>query len=395
MKIAIIGGGASGLVSAIVNKRKNNEVILIEKNDICGKKILKTGNGRCNYFNEEFTINHYRSDDIDILKKIITEENKEKILKFFDSIGVVPKIKNGCYYPFSNKAETILNSLLIEVNKLNINIICNANVLDINYNNKYIIKLENKEIIADKVVIATGSIASTREKTNFGYEILKKFNHKIIKPLPALVQLVGNETYFKKWAGIRSYVNLSILESNKIIGTSKGEIMLTNYGVSGICVFDLSGRIKRGLNSNKEELLIDFLPCIDNFIEYIEKKDKQLKNRNIFELLEGTLNHKLIEILLEKSKIKKDSKLKEIDKKLLEKTFKKFKLSIIDTKSYLEAQVCSGGIPLSEININTMESLKQKGLYILGELLDVDGDCGGYNLGFAWLSAILMGEDND
>ena len=395
MKIAIIGGGASGLVSAIVNKRKNNEVILIEKNDICGKKILKTGNGRCNYFNEEFTINHYRSDDIDILKKIITEENKEKILKFFDSIGVVPKIKNGCYYPFSNKAETILNSLLIEVNKLNINIICNANVLDINYNNKYLIKLENKEIIADKVVIATGSIASTKEKTNFGYEILKKFNHKIIKPLPALVQLVGNETYFKKWAGIRSYVNLSILESNKIIGTSKGEIMLTNYGVSGICVFDLSGRIKRGLNSNKEELLIDFLPCIDNFIEYIEKKDKQLKNRNIFELLEGTLNHKLIEILLEKSKIKKDSKLKEIDKKLLEKTFKKFKLSIIDTKSYLEAQVCSGGIPLSEININTMESLKQKGLYILGELLDVDGDCGGYNLGFAWLSAILMGEDND
>ena len=395
MKIAIIGGGASGLVSAIVNKRKNNEVILIEKNDICGKKILKTGNGRCNYFNEEFTINHYRSDDIDILKKIITEENKEKILKFFDSIGVVPKIKNGCYYPFSNKAETILNSLLIEVNKLNINIICNANVLDINYNNKYIIKLENKEIIADKVVIATGSIASTKEKTNFGYEILKKFNHKIIKPLPALVQLVGNETYFKKWAGIRSYVNLSILENNKIIGTSKGEIMLTNYGVSGICVFDLSGRIKRGLNSNKEELLIDFLPCIDNFIEYIEKKDKQLKNRNIFELLEGTLNHKLIEILLEKSKIKKDSKLKEIDKKLLEKTFKKFKLSIIDTKSYLEAQVCSGGIPLSEININTMESLKQKGLYILGELLDVDGDCGGYNLGFAWLSAILMGEDND
>ena len=395
MKIAIIGGGASGLVSAIVNKRKNNEVILIEKNDICGKKILKTGNGRCNYFNEEFTINHYRSDDIDILKKIITEENKEKILKFFDSIGVVPKIKNGCYYPFSNKAETILNSLLIEVNKLNINIICNANVLDINYDNKYIIKLENEEIIADKVVIATGSIASTKEKTNFGYEILKKFNHKIIKPLPALVQLVGNETYFKKWAGIRSYVNLSILESNKIIGTSKGEIMLTNYGVSGICVFDLSGRIKRGLNSNKEELLIDFLPCIDNFIEYIEKKDKQLKNRNIFELLEGTLNHKLIEILLEKSKIKKDSKLKEIDKKLLEKTFKKFKLRIIDTKSYLEAQVCSGGIPLSEININTMESLKQKGLYILGELLDVDGDCGGYNLGFAWLSAILMGEDND
>lgn len=395
MKIAIIGGGASGLVSAIVNKRKNNEVILIEKNDICGKKILKTGNGRCNYFNEEFTINHYRSDDIDILKKIITEENKEKILKFFDSIGVVPKIKNGCYYPFSNKAETILNSLLIEVNKLNIDIICNANVLDINYDNKYIIKLENEEIIADKVVIATGSIASTKEKTNFGYEILKKFNHKIIKPLPALVQLVGNETYFKKWAGIRSYVNLSILESNKIIGTSKGEIMLTNYGVSGICVFDLSGRIKRGLNSNKEELLIDFLPCIDNFIEYIEKKDKQLKNRNIFELLEGTLNHKLIEMLLEKSKIKKDSKLKEIDKKLLEKTFKKFKLRIIDTKSYLEAQVCSGGIPLSEININTMESLKQKGLYILGELLDVDGDCGGYNLGFAWLSAILMGEDND
>lgn len=399
MHVVVIGGGASGIVSAITSKRCGCKVTILEQNEKIGKKILKTGNGRCNYFNEDFTINHFRSSNIDVLDKIINKQNIEKVLDFFDSIGIEPKIKNGCYYPFTNKAETVLNSLVNEIERLNINVKCNVNIKDVEYKDKFVIKLESEVIKADKVIIATGSIASTNLKTNFGYEILKKFNHTLVNPLPALVQLMGSETFFKDWAGIRSDVKLKILENDRIIGESSGEAMFTNYGISGICTFDLSGRIKRGIENKKNEyLIIDFLPYVDSFIDYMNSRNNKLSSKNLLELFEGMLNHKLVKILFNQTKININQNWNNLDnreKELINKIFKEFNLKIIDTKSYLEAQVCSGGIKLDEINYKTMESLKQKNLYIIGEVLDVDADCGGYNLGFAWISALLAGGDND
>lgn len=398
MNVVVIGGGASGLVSAIYAARNNNKVTILEKNNVCGKKILVTGNGRCNYFNSDFNISHYRSNNLNILEEIINEENKNKILNFFDSIGIVPKIKNECYYPYSNKAVSIQNGLLLEVQKLNIEIKDNILIDDIEYKNNFKIKTNEGVIEADKVVLATGSIASSKDKINFGYEIIKKFGHSIIKPLPALVKLIGNETYFKEWSGIRSDVYLSLYEDNKKIAESKGEAMFTDYGISGICTLDLSGRVARGLYNNKlEQLKIDFLPYLEeDFITYINERNKKLKNRNLTELFEGMLNYKLVNILLKTIKIdnnKNWNQLNEEEKNKIKNIFKSFNLNITDTKSYQEAQICSGGCPLTEINIKTMESLKQKNLYIVGELLDVDGDCGGYNLGFAWLSGMLAGSD--
>ena len=397
MKVAIIGGGASGLMSAIEACNSNNEVTIYEKNNKCGKKILITGNGRCNYFNDDFTINHYNSNNIDILEKIINNENKSKILKIFESIGIVPKVQNGYYYPISNQASTIQQALIIEAKLRGVNFIYDTDITDITYDNKFVIHTDNNKYYADKLVLATGSKSSPKTGSDgLGYELAQKFGHSIIKPLPSLVQLIGNEKYFKEWAGVRSDVKVTLYENDKYIDEFFGEIQLTDYGVSGICIFQLSSKVVRGLYNNKEVIEINFLPWLKEDInEYFDRRSKLLKGRTISELLDGLLNYKLVNLILKKNNIVNDISyfdLAEKEKNNLFNDLVKFRLEITGSKGFEFSQVCSGGIPLDEININTMESNVQKGLYIVGELLDVDGECGGYNLGFAWLSGILAGQ---
>lgn len=403
--IVVIGGGASGLVAAIQAKTKDNKVIILEKNSTCGKKILITGSGKCNYFNDDFTIDHYRSTNIDLLEKIITEENKTKILHFFDSIGIIPKIKNGYYYPYSNQAITIKEALVLQASILNIDIKTNTTVENIEYiSNKFIITTNNNTIKCDKLILSTGSkSAPITGSDGFSYQTLKKIGHNIINPLPALTPLNCEGNYFKEWNGIRTDVIIKMVENDKIIASSEGEIQLTNTGISGICTFQLSGRIIRGLKDGKKvKVQINFLPFlkyenINDVIKYIDDRNRNLPKRTISQLLDGILNYKLSNLLIKLSKINKDlnwndltnNQKIELSKKLCELT-----LEIKKEYSFEKSQVTSGGIPLNEININTMESLKQKNLYLTGELLDVDGDCGGYNLAFAWISGIIAGSNS-
>lgn len=398
MKVAIIGGGASGLMSAIEACNGKNEVTIYEKNNKCGKKILITGNGRCNYFNDDFTINHYNSNNIDILESIINMDSKNKILNIFDSIGIVSRIQNGYYYPISNQSSTIQQALIIEAKLRGVKFAYDTDITNITYDNKFIIHTNNNEYYADKLVLATGSKSSPKTGSDgLGYELAKHFGHSIIKPLPSLVQLIGNEKYFKDWAGVRSDVKVTLYENDKYVKQVTGEIQLTDYGVSGICIFQLSSKVVRGLyNKNKEVIEINFLPWLDEDIKsYFNKRSNLLKSRTISELLDGLLNYKLVNLVLKKNNIASNISyfdLTDKEKNNLFNDLVKFKLEITGNKGFEFSQVCSGGIPLTEININTMESKKQNGLYIVGELLDVDGECGGYNLGFAWLSGILAGQ---
>ena len=401
--IVIIGGGASGLVAAIFAAKSGKKVCIIEKNNVCGKKILATGNGRCNYWNEEQSILHYRSNNIDLVKEILSNKNKEMILEFFEEIGILPKIKNGYYYPFSNQAITMQKALVLEVEKLNIDIKTNMIIKDIkNIGDKFIILTEDEtNIKADRIILATGSKAAPKTGSDgIGYKISKNFNHSIINPLPALVQLKANESFLKQWEGVRADVAITLIENNKKLAEEKGEIQLTNYGVSGICIFNLSGRVARGLaDGKKEKIEINFLEGLDiksedEFVRWFALRNQKIKNRTIGELLEGVLNYKLVNVLLKRAKLNDKDKWNEIDEKSkikLAKNVIKFDLDIIGTNSFDKAQVCSGGIPLNEIDIKTMESKKQKGLYIVGELLDVDGDCGGYNLEWAWITGMIAG----
>ena len=406
MKIGIIGGGASGLIAAIKAKNKNNEVIIFERNKECGKKILATGNGKCNYWNDDQNLCHYESNTSHLIEDLIRDNIEEKILDLFNSLGIVPKIKNGYYYPFSNQASTIRGVLLKEVKRLGIIIKNEFLVQDIKKNNDKFIVIGNDEIIVDKLILATGSCAAPKTGSDgMGYDFLRRFNHTIIKPLPSLVQLICEGNYLKEWNGIRTDVDVSLYENDKFIKNQIGEIQLTNYGISGICIFNLSNHVARGLDEgNNEVIAINFMPFLNNFGEamdwFVEKTN--ITNKSINDLLNSVLNNKLAEVILKVSKIDVNKKFNELNEYEQEKIINScinFRVDIKGTKSFMEAQVSSGGVSLEEINLQTMESKLVKNLYVTGELLDITGECGGYNLGIAWrtgyLAGVSAGENDD
>lgn len=409
-EIIIIGGGASGLVAAINIARKGKKVTILEKNSACGKKILATGNGRCNYFNEDQNINHYRSKNHELINSVINQKNLDEVLSFFDSIGIVPKIKNGYYYPNSNQAVSIQNALLIEAKNLNIDIKTDTTVFNIknekdeNQNNIFNVITNQGNFYARKVILATGTKASVKtEENTLGYEFSKKFGHSCIKVLPALVQLRGNEKYFKEWNGIRIDASITLYDNNSnVIKKEIGEIQLTDYGISGICAMNLSGRVSRMVSEGKRPYVsINFLDSLNiddenKAKEFIDNRNKAIKNRNIVELLEGIINYKLLNVLLKNLNISNKCTWDEIsfdNKKQFILSLINLKINITGTNSFDKSQVCSGGIPLNEIDLNTMESKIIKGLYIIGELLDVDADCGGYNLTWAWTTGIISSKN--
>lgn len=396
--IIVVGGGASGLVAAIyAAKNTNNNVILLEKNNKCGKKILITGNGKCNYWNEDFNNKYFYCSNKTLLDSIISKSNQDTVLNFFKQIGIVPKIKNGYYYPMSNQAVTIQTALVKEAEISGVCIKYDCEVKNIEYNGKYVVKTNNDIYKCDKLILATGSKAAFNTgSTGDGYEFLKKFNHTINSLVPALVQLEATETYLKKWSGVRSDVNLSLYEDDKLISESCGEVQLTNYGISGVCTFQLSGIVSRGLlNRKKEVIKINFVPWLNkSFIDYMNLRNAKIKSRSISFLMDSLLNYKLVNLLLELSHINQNDKWDDISfskKKNLESLITNFELLITGTKGFDCAQTCAGGVSIDEINTKTMESKLQKGLYIVGELIDVDGMCGGYNLGFAWITGMLAG----
>lgn len=400
-KVVIIGGGASGLVSALFSKNENNEVIILERNNDCGKKLLVTGNGRCNYFNSDQSLNHYHSNSKELIKEFINTKNIYKVLTFFNELGIIPKIKDGYYYPFSNQATTIKNTLVDEVINSGVIIKTNFLVTEISKeNNRFIIKSENEEVVADKLIISTGSYSAPKTGSDgMGYNFIEKFGHKIEKVLPSLTGVKSTGSYLKDWAGVRSDVKLSLYEDNKLIREETGEAQFTKYGLSGICTFNLSEYIARGLNNNKKEVIkINFIPFLDykNLDEYINWLTNETNKLNISvtKLLERILNYKLVNIIIKKSNLNENKMFTELTPMEQEKLINNlvsFELYITETNSYDESQVCSGGVSLEEINLSTMESKLVPNLYITGELLDIVGDCGGYNLTIAWLSGILAG----
>jgi len=404
-EVMIIGGGASGLVAAIYAAKSGSNVTILEKNKTLGKKILVTGNGKCNYWNDDQSLEHYHTNNLEILSQIMTEQNKEEILKLFDSIGIIPRIKDGYYYPYSSQATSIQTALIKEAELLGVKFMLETEVLSITKeNNRFQITTNNGKFPCKKVILSTGSKACPKTGSDgFGYQIASSFSHQVIPVLPALVQLKASESYLKEWHGIRSDVSVSLVENNQKIVTQIGEIQLTDYGVSGICIFCLSGRAARGLSQKKkEQLSINFLYPFElhkkeEFHTWMNARNNLVKGRTISDLLDGCLNYKLINLILKLSKIDRNAtwnQLSNNQKNELGNLLTNFTLDITGTNSFDSAQTCTGGIPLTEINIKTMESTKEKGLYLTGELLDVDGDCGGYNLSFAWISGMLAGKDS-
>ena len=400
MKTIVIGGGASGLVAAINASVFNNEIIILERNNSCGKKILVTGNGHCNYFHENITKDNYHSKYKE-LDNLINKDNLSKTLSFLNNVGIIPKIKNGYYYPYSDQAISVLNALMEEKNKKNnIKIYTNTFVSNIKKENElFIVETNNGEYHADKIIVSVGGASFPKSGSDGSlYRTLELFGHNIIKPLPALVGLKVKENV-KELKGVRSEVEVTLLENDKVIRKEKGELQHNEDSISGICIMQLSSRAVRGLENNmQEEIHINYVKDIaenkEEFINFLKAQSKILGSPKITFILDQVLNYKLTNYFLKTLKIP-NLPLDEISSlKLLSlcENITNYKLTIIGNNGFSSAQVTSGGVDLNDVNLKTLESKHLSNLYFCGEVLDVDGDCGGYNLAFAFLSGIIAGK---
>lgn len=395
MKVVIIGGGASGITSAITARRKGYDVVVLEKNSSLLKKLKITGNGHCNYYNEDQDLCHYHSDNSELISMMINSVNLENVSLFFDSIGIIPRIKNGYYYPFSNQAISVCSSLILEAQKLGVVLDTDVEVQEVKKSNRFQIITTNGVYEADKVIVSTGGMSYQKTGSDgFGYRELKRLGHNINLLLPGLTPLIMANPK-KEWKGIRTDVSISLLENNKLVRKESGEIQLTEDGISGICTMQLSSYISKGLYlGNDERIKINFLPFIDEdeFFVFMDNRSRKMKNRTVMELLEGVLNYKLISVILKKEQNLIWDECNNKEREFIKKNLLSYMVEVVDTKSFNYSQVTLGGVSLLEVNLETMESKKVKDLYITGELLDITGDCGGYNLTIAWITGLIAGE---
>lgn len=397
--VIIVGGGASGLVAAIVAARQKFKVTILEHKDKIGKKILATGNGKCNYTNLIQTPDCYRGNDNSFAMKVLSYFDVNHTIDFFDQLGIYPKEKNGYVYPNSEQASSVVEVLRMEIDRLKVNIQCDVHVEHIvKKGNSFILATNKGEYKADKVILATGGCASSNLGSDgSGYILAKELGHRIIKPLPALVQLKSNEKYFKTLAGVRTEAVIKLYVNDDYVTEEKGELLIANYGVSGIPIFQLSRYASKALSEHKKVYLkIDYLPALswkDTF-SLLQGRMKLNPAKSVEEALVGLLNNKLTYVCLKVNGIDPAMPSTSVSKNQLQNLtnqLKEWKIPITEPNSFEQAQVSAGGVDTNEITPETMESRMVKGLYFTGELIDVDGTCGGYNLQWAWTTGAVAG----
>lgn len=377
-KIIIIGAGASGVYLSILLKQKLNDqgdVIVLEQNSSPLKKLLATGNGRCNLSNTNMSIEYYQSDHQDYVDSIISSFDMEKAM---DHLGILCIKQDTLIYPRTLQASTIKNVFIEQAEKLGVVFLYNQEVLSIDVSQNYIIKTNQQTFHSDYVVFAMGSEAGKLSGTSLSrYDLLTQLKLPVIKPTPSLVQMC-TKPVLKELKGVRVKGTFSLLENQKVIHVEKGELLFTDYGISGIAVMQLSSFVESG---HDYQIMIDFFDDMDEkkLYEYIEKR--MLKDYNHF--YDGMLNTKLASYF-EKQKLKDVSQIVH--------HLKHMTLQITHLKSYETAQVMKGGLSLSAVK-DTLELKKYPCMYAIGEILNVSGMCGGYNLHFALSSAYRVACD--
>ncbi len=400
MKIAVIGGGASGLMAAGTAASYGGCVTLFEKNNMLGKKLLITGKGRCNVTNnctmEDFMNNVPVNNKF--LYSAYTNFTSEDTIEFFENMGVSLKTERGNrVFPVSDKASDIVNALKKYIKNNNVKIV-NEEVLSIEKEseNDFLIVSSKEKYVFDKVIIATGGASYPGTgSTGFGYSVAKKFGHTVNDIKPSLVPLVIKEDICKKLQGLSlKNIKLSLLENDKIVYSELGEMLFTHFGMSGPLVLSASSHI-RDLK-NKYKISIDLKPGLDEkkLDERILRDFSQNLNKDFSNSLSKLLPQKLIPEIIKLSGIPFDKKVNAITKGQRQNLcilIKNMQFSVEGFRPIEEAIITSGGINIKEINPKTMESKICEGLYFCGEVLDVDGYTGGFNLQIAFSTGYLAG----
>lgn len=399
-QIGVIGGGAAGMMAAITAAKEGAQVTILERNDRVGKKILQTGNGKCNLGNRALSVECYHGGDPEWIAAVIERFGTEDTIRFFQSIGLMVKEKNGYLYPVCEQAAAVLDVLRYELQALGVEILYQCKVTGVERMDSGKLRVSDGEKTwqFDAVIVTCGGKAAPATGSDgSGFKIAKKLGHTCIPSVPALVQLHCQETdLLKGIAGVRADSEIRIFCDGREVCRERGELQLTDYGISGIPVFQLSRTVNYLLREKQEVMAqIDFLPDLPpEDYEKLQAGRKLLQgDRTAEEFFTGILHKKLTSSLLKMTGIRLATPMKEIPEEKIRNYYRlcrALKLHITESNPYENAQVSAGGVDVKEVE-PTMESKLCPGVYFAGEILDVDGRCGGYNLQWAWSSGYLAG----
>ena len=398
VNMIVVGAGAAGLVAAITSARAGLKVILLEQNNKIGKKILVSGNGKCNIDNKYINKHRFHSQNPPFIEEILKGYDFDVIEKFFTSIGLeLVEGKEGKMFPMSLQASSVVELLEYEAKRVGVEIVCDAAVTSIDKKDTtFILETSQGKKTCEQLVLASGSPAAPHlGGSNSGYAFATKMGHSLIPRHPSLVQLCSEEIWVKGCAGVKVAGLAKLYANGEYITEKKGDLLFTNYGISGLAILDLSREVSTRLaNFDYCELSLDLMATYskEKLTNLLLARVGKESEKPLALWLQGVINKKLIPIILEQSKCKVRTEdalnRKEINK--LVHAMKNLKLSISDTKGFKGAEEATGGIDTTEVNPKTMESNLIPNLFFAGEILDVDGDRGGFNFHFAWITGLKI-----
>ncbi len=400
--VIVIGAGASGLMAAIAAARRGASVVVLNHHSVPGKKILSTGNGQCNFTNERQDPECYRSDNPELVAEALRQFSKDDTLAFFREIGVYAKCKNGYYYPMSAQAVTVRDALLAEAENLHVQIENDIEIVDVSvHQGIFRVELRTEEYEARRCILATGGKAAPKTGSDgSGYLYAIGLGHKVVNPLPALVPLLCRERWIRRTAGVRCDGQVTLYVDGEVVAADQGELQFTDMGISGIPVFQVSRYAVIALDKKQRvEAVLDFFPE-DTEQELADRlmdmADRLGNYKNWYQILGGICNQKIAAMLCEKLKldyVPAHQFSRETGCKQAAALARELKHTVVPItgSAYVErAQTTCGGVTLTEIGPD-MQSQRVPGLYFAGEIMNVDGICGGYNLQWAWTSGYLAG----
>ena len=388
-KVAIIGGGFSGLVSAekLSSRIGGENVLVLERNDRVGKKILATGNGRGNLSNENVSVYNYHSILPSDVSYGIEKYGNKSIIDYFKGLGVDVSVEDGKIYPSSFQANSILDMLRLKLEYLKTDIRVGYRVDSVKCNGKsYKILANGESFFAEKVIFACGGKAGKQYGTDgTAYSLLQGLGHTVTPLYPSLVQIKTDVSKIKGLKGLKSQAVATLIVDGKKIKSFLGDVLFTDYGVSGNAIFYLSAYLPQ---NKKCSINLAFLPdkSEGEIAEFLQSKFMNVKYLGIEDALTGVVNKQIGRAIIRDCE---GISLNEDGAKKIARAIKNFSLNVVGTLGFDYAQVTKGGIPFNEVVATTMESKKSKDVYVVGEMLDVDGDCGGYNLQWAYSSASI------
>jgi predicted Rossmann fold flavoprotein len=400
-RVAIIGAGASGLVCAIEASRKGHSVTLFEKNSKVGRKILATGNGKCNISNEKISLERYHGESPSFAKEALRRFDTLTCKTFFRTLGLeMREGEEGRLYPMSHQASSVVDMLLHEVRALHVNIVLESEVTKIEKKDAtFVLHVNAQTHVFDACVIATGSVAMpTLGSSNSGYGFAKTLGHSVIEPYPSLVQFVCDEPHLREVSGVKMDATVELYIDNQKCQSVQGDLLFTVYGLSGSAILDLSRKASHALVHHESVyVVLDLFPTLSReaLTSLLQKRLSVAKEKSLSLWLEGMIPKKLAHFIIENTKIAHIKEASTLGAKEIKKivfALKALRLHVKATKGFESAEVCAGGVDVRELDTKNLMSKKIANLYFCGEVLDIDGDCGGFNLHFAWASGYLVGQ---